>query len=467
MKPPPPEILCRYFGPQAETPIEHWPPERLRAYQTEAIGEQIAHVYAHNAFYRQKFQRAGVQPADFRTLADLSRFPLTAKDELRGDPWVLLAVPKQEVCLLHTSTGTTGGTWSYILYSWEDMYARDLAPFPRLLMPVDANDIVINALPYEMSSSGQSFQRSLQGAAGALVVPVGKGGFYSDPYKTIRILADLGATVLITTPPYAMLLFEVAQAMSLRPGADLRLRFMWLTGEGCSPAYRRRLEALWKCPALIFYGSMECGSIGTECDRQSGSHVCGGHVYLEIVDPQTGQPQPPGQPGEVVCTVLQRRASPLIRFRTQDLALLDVTDCPCGTRFPKLHLRGRMVEQVRLEGQQKNEPPVSAYLIEEALYSQPEVGNNYQAYVAHDRLVIDAELCSSTGDGEAARQRVLDLLAKRGLKADLEWVEHIPRTGGKSRRIRPLAERKQVMASSSLLRQSGMASVSPPKGGPT
>jgi len=445
----PPGLIRKYFGPERDQPIERWPPEKLRAYQTEAVAEQLEHVYSHNPFYRRKLETAGVKPADFRTLEDLSRFPFTTKDELRGDPWLLLAVPKEEVCLAHTSTGTTGGTWSYILYSREDMYIRDIAPFMHILMPVRSSDVVINALPYEMSSSGQSFQRSLQEGTGSLVVPVGKGGYYSDPYKTVQIMADLRADVLITTPPYAMLLSEVAEEKHLLPGADLNLRFMWLTGEGCSPAYRRRLEQRWRCPGLIFYGSMECGAMGIECPAQSGSHICEGHVYLEVIDPQTGNPQSDGQVGEVVCTVLQRRASPLIRFRTQDLAFRTEAPCSCGTRFPKLHIRGRTADQVSTEQEQSTGPPISPYLIEEVLYSQPEMGNNYQVYIGEGGLLIEAE--AQPGAHHEARNLILELLRERGINAELRWVEHVPRAFGKTRRVRPLDERDQVMNTPTLL----------------
>ncbi len=442
-----PALLSKYFGTASVESIEHWPDAKLLGYQTEAVAEQLAHVYANNSFYRGKFDRAGVQPADFHTLEDLQRFPFVTKDELRGNPWILLSVPKKDVCLAHTSTGTTGGAWSYILYTLEDMHVRDLAPFPRLLMPVHDSDVIINALPYEMSSSGQSFQRSLQGATGALVVPVGKGGFYSDPFKSVKIMADLEATVLITTPPFAMVLAEVAGELGLRLGSDIRLRFMWLTGEGCSPAYRRRLEELWQCQGLIFYGSMECGSIGIECPVQTGSHVCAGHVYLEIIDPASGKPVAPGEVGEVVCTVLQRRASPLIRFRTQDLAVLDPSPCPCGVRFPKLHIRGRIADQVAMGAE---ETAISPYLIEEVLYRQPEVGNNYQIYTSGARMLIEAERRGADG-GESARESILKELRSRGANVELNWVAHIPRTGGKTRRMRPLAERDIVMASPSLL----------------
>jgi phenylacetate-CoA ligase len=448
-----PGILRTYFGDPAAPPIEHWPEDRLRAYQTEAVAEQLAHVYAHSRFYRAKFEQTGVRPGDFRGLADLARFPFTTKDELRagarGGPWVLLAVPKEEVCLVHTSTGTTGGDWSYLFYTWEDMHVRDFAPYPRLLMPVAAGDVVLNALPYEMSSSGQSFQRSLQGVAGALVVPAGKGGFYADPYKTVQIMADLRATVLLTTPPYTMLLAEVAEQLGHGPGSDVAPRLLWLTGEGCAPAYRRRLEELWRCQGLVFYGSMECGCIGIECPRQAGGHVCMGHLLVEVIDPQTGRPAAPGQVGEVVCTVLQRRASPLVRFRTQDLASLDPTPCPCGVRFPRLHIRGRIADQVS----RGTAEAVSPHVIEEVLYSQSEMGNNYQLYVGGERLRIEAELRRGAHRPDEARGRILDQLRRRGLEADLAWVEHVPRLAGKSRRVRPLAERDGLMAAASLLRK--------------
>jgi phenylacetate-CoA ligase len=226
---------------------------------------------------------------------------------------------------------------------------------------------------------------------------------------------------------------------------------MWLTGEGCAPAYRRRLEELWQCQGLVFYGSMECGSIGIECSRQSGGHVSMGHLYLEIVDPQTGRPEAPGQTGEVVCTVLQRRASPLIRFRTQDLAMLEPSPCPCGVRFPRLHVRGRIVDQVP-RGGAAAEPAVSPYVVEEVLYSQSEMGNNYQIYTGGAFLRIEAE-GRRGGNLEAARARILDQLRQRGLQAELAWVEHVPRVAGKTRRVRPLAEREPLMATASLLRR--------------
>jgi phenylacetate-CoA ligase len=442
-----PLLIRRYFG-EASAPIERWPAEHLRAYQRDALIEQLSHAGSRNDFYRAKFQAANVKPSDFRALEDLPRFPFTHKDELRGKPWVLLSVPKDQVCLTHTSTGTTGGVWSYVHYSWDDMHSRDWAPYAHELMGIRDSDVVVNALPYEMSSAGQSFQRSLQGAAGAAVVPVGKGGFYSEGDKTAQVMADLAADVLITTPPYAMLLSEVSAAVGLTPGKEIRLRIIWLTGEGCSPAYRRRLETLWKCPALVFYGSLECGPIGIECREQSGCHVSAGHVHLEIVDPQTGAPRPPGEIGEVVCTTLLREAAPLIRYRTQDLATIDPAPCPCGVLLPKVHIRGRIADQVPQSeaGLAAAPPAISPYMIEDVLYGHAEMGGNYQIYAGGGALRIEAERAADAPASESARKNILEALSRRGIQADLAWVEHIPRTGGKTRRIRPLEDRNAVMS---------------------
>ncbi|MGE0608138.1 MAG: phenylacetate--CoA ligase family protein [Pirellulales bacterium] len=443
--------LATFFGSDNAGPVERWPPDRLLAYQRDAIAEQLRHVEANNPLYRDKLSAAGLTAADFGELADLARFPFTNKRELLRKPWALLSLPREQVCLTHTSTGTTGGDWSYILYSWDDMHGHDVLPAPRLLMPVQAGDVVINALPYEMSSSGQSFQRSLQAGAGALVVPVGKGGFYSDPAKTIDIMADLAANVLITTPPYAMLLSEIAARRGLKAGHYLRPRFMWITGEGCSPAYRRRLQEIWNCPALVFYGSMECGSIAIEGPAQDGSYVSGGQVYVEIIDPQSGQPLPPGQVGEVVCTVLQRKASPLIRYRTADLGLLDVSPGKDGFTLPRLFIRGRMADQIAQPAGEAAAPLISPYMVEDVLYAQPEMGGNYQLYTVGPRLLIDAEPRGSAGELTAAADRIVAALAQRGVTAELRWTPHIPRAGGKTRRLRPFDTRDWLMSQPCLL----------------
>ena len=121
-------------------------------------------------------------------------------------------------------------------------------------MPLTVEDIVINALPHEMSFAGPGYHNLLQKGVGALMVPAGKGGLYSTPDSTLTMAQDLEATVLVTTPPYAAYLAEIADEKGIHLGKDIKLRFMWLTGEGCSPSFRERVEK-WSCPALFYYGS--------------------------------------------------------------------------------------------------------------------------------------------------------------------------------------------------------------------
>jgi phenylacetate-CoA ligase len=438
----PPVLEC-YFGAHPDRALEDWDAATLREYQTAAVAELLDHVADKSPFYKQKFAAEDVRRRDFRSLDDLVKFPFTTKDELRGDPWLLLSVERSEVRQVHTSTGTMGGRWSYLLYSEDDLNLRDHVPLPWKLFDVKPGDIVVDALPYDMSSSGQSFQRALQ-HRGCLVVPAGKGSIYSDPYKTVEIMAELGANVLITTPPYAMLLAEITAQTGVKPAP----RLIWLTGEGCSPAYRRRIEQLWGCDARIFYGSMECGSISLEGPDKNGGYICAGHVLVEIVDEQTDAPLPPGQMGEIVCTVLQRRASPLIRFRTQDRGFIEPRE-ETDAVLPRLQLRGRILDEAVV-------PPM---LIENVLYAASGVGGNYQIYHENKRLVLDVELLPGANARAAAEQirtglmSLLDRLRLGQFRVELNWVEHIPRTAGKTRRIRPLADRTEVMAQASLLRR--------------
>src|SRR5690606_25960759 len=138
---------------------------------------------------------------------------------------------------------------------------NELAPPLTRLADVGPGDICLNALPYEMSSAGLAFHKVFMEGCGATVIPAGKGGAYSSPEKTIRLMQDLAPTIAITTPSYAMTLAETAEKLGFDLGS-LPLRKMWLTGEGCSFAFRSRVEALWNTRANFYYGSLECGALG-------------------------------------------------------------------------------------------------------------------------------------------------------------------------------------------------------------
>jgi phenylacetate-CoA ligase len=405
----------------------------LAEFQKEALQAIVTRAYKKNPFYRQKMMEAGVKPEDIQSLSDVAKLPFTTKDELRGDPWQLLAADKKDLSLIFVSTGTTGGEEIYILHTWRDYFLNEFTAGHPRLMGVKPGDIMINALPYEMSSSGLSFHKVFMEVCGAAVVSVGKGGAYSSPEKTVKVMRDLQPTAMITTPSYAITLAEAAEAISFDV-SSLPLKKIWLTGEGCSPAFRERVEKIWGAKANFHYGSLECGVLGIECDQHAGYHIPMGHVLLEIIDPKTGKVLEPGEIGEVVATPLLRYDSPLIRYRTQDLGYIDPDPCSCGNFFPRFFMRGRLVDHITIRG-----IDFSPFYLEQFLMQLPEVGNWYQFVVQpgnNEQLKIRAELAL----GVELTDEIADKLASKmefaiGIPCEFEIVPKLPRPGVKTVRV--------------------------------
>ena len=215
--------------------------------------------------------------------------------------------------------------------------------------------------------------------------------------------------------------------------ASLPLRKMWLTGEGCSYAFRSRVEALWNTRANFYYGSLECGALGIECDSHAGYHIPMAHSYVEVVDPKTGEVLEPGEIGEIVVTNLLRRDTPLIRYRTQDLGYIETDTCRCGIQLPRLFLRGRIVDQVEIGGMS-----FSPFYIEEFLMRMPEVGNWYHFIVPKDGkvLTVRAELAEGIEPStELADRLASELEFHVGVPCRFELVHQIPRPSGKTVRV--------------------------------
>lgn len=409
------------------------PLDVLARYQAESLEAIVQRAYDRSPFYRGKMDQAGVTPADIKGPADLDKLPFLTKDELRGQPWLLLTCDKKDIALIQVSTGTTGGEEIYMMYTWDDYVLNDLAPRYSRLFPVGPGDVCLNALPYEMSTAGLAFHKTFMEGYQATVIPAGKGGAYSTPEKTIKVIKDLRPNVVVTSPSWAIALAEEA-ARSSFDLTSLNLKKMWLTGEGCSPAFRQRLERLWGTRANFFYGSLECGVLGIECDEHNGYHVPQAHVIMELLDLKTGKSVEAGDAGEIVVTALLRYDSPVIRFRTGDLGCLDTAPCACGATLPRFHLRGRAYDQLQFRGK-----ALSPIYLEEFLMRMPEVGNWFQFVMpASDgaRIKVRFELA----DGVRPVAGMAAMLAGRmesatGLPFEFEHVEELPRSSGKAARV--------------------------------
>ncbi|KAB2951563.1 phenylacetate--CoA ligase family protein [Heliorestis acidaminivorans] len=424
------KLLKKYFkGPD----VEQMSLNKLQAFQIESMQKIISRTYKRSPFYQEKMKALQISPDDIKTLDDLRKMPFTTKEDLRQDPWALLNCEKKDLSIVHLSTGTTGGKQIYVMHSWRDFYLHDLAPGYDTLVPVVQGDVCLNALPYEMSSAGLAFHKIFINSCWATVIPAGKGGAYSSPEKTVEIMKDLQPTVAVTTPSYAITLAENAQAA----GLDLRalpLKKLWLTGEGCAPSFRERVEALWGSIANFYYGSLECGVMGIECDSHEGYHIPLSHCLLEIIDPESGEVLEPGEIGEIVVTCLLRYDSPLIRYRTQDLGYITEDVCSCGISLPRLFLRGRRVDQIIL-----NEEEFSPFYIEEFLMQLPEVGNWYHLIVKpgnNEVLKIRTELAPGiTASEELAEKLSSNLEFSIGVPCEFDFVDHLPRSTGKTVRV--------------------------------
>lgn len=422
-----PPFIADYFS-ETVCPYQMHP-AKLAEFQKEALQEVITRAYENSPFYRRKMIQAGVEPGDIHNPDDLVKMPFTSKDELRQDPWTLLACDKKDISLINVSTGTTGGKEIYKLHTWKEYYLNHAIIYPELF-PVERGDICFVALPYEMTVAGLNFHNKFIIGYQAAVMPAGKGGAYSNPEKTVKLMHDLQPKFLATTPSYAVTLAETAAEFSYDL-SSLPLRKIWLMAEGCSPALRERIEKIWDTTVNLSYGSLECDTIATECDVHNGYHINQGHLLVEIIDPGTGQVLEPGKTGEIVLTCLLRFDTPLIRYRTQDLGYLDPQPCRCGIPSPRLYLRGRTVHQIVLNGK-----AYSPIYLEEFLMRLPEVGNWYQFVIKpgnNEQLKIRTELAAGVEPTpELAEKLAGKMQAATGVPCVFEFVSKLPRQRGKS-----------------------------------
>lgn len=399
---------------------------------TTPLQDLVRHAHAHSPFYRRRFEQLGINPLTIFTAEDLKSLPTTSRSELQSEPWGLLAVPKEDIVQTSISTGTTGADDVLIHFDWDDLFVRGLrgmlgARSAHRLLSIEPGEMVFIALPYEVSVTGLAIHRALQDGLGACVVPLGEGGFYSDPRKAVRMMAQLQGEHLFTTPFYAVHLSEVAAELQIDPKRDLGLRKLWLVGESCSDALRQRIEALWGCPAYLYYGSLECGVIGVECSQQDGYHVATGLAEVELeASPQTPTTLRGEATGEVIATCLWRYASPLIRYKSGDIGHLIHTPCPCGLPGPRLRVLGRESDVLSVGGRELFAHEIEQVLLEEI----PNLPPWFRLRPSRGQLCVEVpgHWPGAVRDIERAERRL-------GVRVFVESVAPEPYLGGKFRRL--------------------------------
>src|SRR5438876_524023 len=424
---------------------ETMPRAALEALQFSRLKETIGRAYAKVAPFRRKLDAAGVKPDDFKTLADIVRFPFTVKSELRDNfPFGLFAVPREHMLRLHASSGTTGkptvvGYTRGDLELWADLMARCIA-----CMGGKPGDVFHNAYGYGLFTGGLGFHYGAE-RLGLTTIPVSGGG----TERQVMLMQDLGAHILGATPSYALNIAEVASAM----GVDLRtlpLRYGCFGAEPWSEGMRRELEDKFAIKAMDVYGLSEIIGPGVACEchqAQHGLHIWEDHFLCEVIDPETAEPVPSGEAGELVLTTLTKEALPMLRYRTRDITRLIEEPCACGrTHRRMLRVTGRSDDMLIIRG-------VNVYpsQVEAVLVGFPGLAPHYQLVLTRqgpmDALAIEVELApAGPRDEPFAAKMAADLRnhvkAMVGVTCDivLKAPGEIPRSQGKAVRVKDLRQ---------------------------
>ena len=342
--------------------VETLPRRRIRELQAERLRWSLGQAYDNVAHYRAAFDRAGVSPARLRSVDDIRHFPFTVKSDLRDNyPFGLFARPLADLARVHASSGTTGkptvvGYTLGDIGRWSDLMARSMAA-----AGIRPGDLVHNAYGYGLFTGGLGAHYGAE-RLGCVVVPVSGGG----TERQVTLLKDFGPVALCSTPSYALNIAEVAERMGVDMAA-LPVRRGLFGAEPWSNELRRQLDTRLGIKAVDIYGLSEIMGPGVACEcdaARDGLHGWEDHFLFEIIDPETLEPLPMGETGELVITTLTKEAMPMVRYRTRDITRLTDEPCRCGrTHLRILRVDGRDDDMMIIRGVNVYPSQVEAVLV--------------------------------------------------------------------------------------------------------
>jgi phenylacetate-CoA ligase len=414
--------------------------EELEQLQFERLQSTLNRTYSNVPFYRKMFDDLGILPEEISSLADFTRLPFTAKEDLREHyPYGHFAVPLREVVRIHASSGTTGavtvvGYTRNDVRAWSDLTARVLT-----MGGVKKDDVVQIAFGYGLFTGGFGLHYGAE-RIGASVIPASSG----NTMRQIRIMMDFKTTVLISTPSYAMLVAEMIREEGI-PMAALSLKYGLFGAEPWSEQMRREIQEKLGIVATDNYGLSEIIGPGVsgECREQNGLHINEDHFLVEVVDPETLRPMPDGETGELVITSLTKEAFPMIRYRTRDLTSILPGHCPCGRTLRRMgRVKGRTDDMLIIKGVN-----VFPSQIESVLFEIEGTEPHYQIEIDRKGGLEEATVLVEVGEtiffDQMRHQRdMIERIRKRlaqelGISVEVRLVEKktITRSEGKAMRV--------------------------------
>ncbi len=414
--------------------------DEMHDLQGKRLVKLVKYVYTNVKFYREKMQALGIEPGDIHGIEDIVKLPFTTKQDLRDNyPYGLQAAPASEIVRVHASSGTTGnptivGYTQKDIEIWAECVSRCLGA-----AGMSKEDTFSVSYGYGLFTGGLGLHYGVENI-GAAVVPTSTG----NTEKHLRLMRDLKITGTAATPSYMLYLAETMEKMGIKK-EDLSLKAALCGAEPWTENMRQEIQNKLGLKMFNIYGLSEVLGPGVsyECECQNGSHICEDHFFPEIIDPDTLEPLPYGQQGELVFTTLTKEGMPVLRYRTRDISSLIIDECPCGRKNIKMSaIMGRSDDMLIIRGIN-----VFPSQVESVILSLPEFEPRYMIIVDRvnnlDTIQVQVEVRKEFYSTDTVKELALKkkLAAKLqsviAIKADIKIMApgSIERYQGKSVRV--------------------------------
>ena len=420
------------------------PEHMLRDVQNRKFVDVFQRVYHSVPWYRELLEKNNVNPDSIKSIADIGKLPFIKKTDLRETyPTGMFAVPMEQIVRFHASSGTTGkpivmGYTRRDLSVWSECTSRALCMFG-----LSAKDVLQVSYGYGLFTGGLGLHDGGE-RLGCSVLPTSGG----NTGRQLMLMRDLGVTAIACTPSYFLHIIDHARKIGF-DWSETKLRHGIHGAEPWTAEMRKFMEDETGYQAHDIYGLTEVSGpgVGGDCCCNSGLHIFEDHFYPEIIDPDTLEPLPDGELGELVFTTLDKEGIPLIRYRTRDMTRIMPDRCPCGRTIRRIdRISHRSDDMMIIRGVN-----VFPSQVESILLSIDPNLVNFQIHLDKDSSGLDTievkveptpeqftELWNSDAAKEAFRKRIAGALKDTigiGFKATIVPPDSIPRSEGKCKRV--------------------------------
>lgn len=435
------------YAHDLDTPVhpasapDYIPREQLQALQLHRLQGLVKAVYESVPLTRQRMDERGVRPEHIKQLKDIALLPFTEKSDLRDQyPFGLFAAPMNEIVRFHCSSGTTGkpiviGNTQNDILVWQNGCMRALA-----MCGVRSSDVMQVAYGYGLFTGGLGLHYGGEGL-GCAVLPISGG----NTDRQLMLMRDMGVTVIACTPSYFLHLIDEGAKKGIDFRRNMKLKHGIFGAEPWSEAMRDKIESMTGIVAHDIYGLTEIAGPGVanDCRARRGLHVFEDHFYPEIVDPETLQPLPDGEQGELIFTTLTRTGTPMLRYRTRDLSRIYAEPCACGRTIRAIQrVSARSDDMLIIRGVNVFPSQIEAGLLSIDVV-QPHYAIVVDQHNGLDTLEIKVEVTRETFSDdiktlEALRTRIghaIQRIINVNAKITLVEPQTLPRSEGKLQRV--------------------------------